>query len=94
MPQTDITYDNGYNRKLVNLLREMDAKHWKKAGDSYSPTLMGERLGSFHGEQPKIGGGSHADQKYVISGNSPCYPPAHFHTGMATRRKKVGGDFD
>jgi hypothetical protein len=94
MPQTDIAYDNGYNRKLVNLLREMDEKHWKKAGNSYSPTSMGERLGSFHGEQPKIGGGSHADQKYVQPGNSPCYPPAHFHTGMATRRKKVGGDFD
>jgi len=95
MPQTDIAYDNAYNRHLVSLLRQMDEKHWQRAGNSYCPTPMGQRLGSFHGEQPpKIGGGSHADQKYVIAGNSPCYPPAHFHTGMATRRKKVGGDFD
>jgi len=91
MVQTDIAYDNTYNRKLVNLLREMDEKHWKKAGDSYAPTLMGERLGSFHGEHPKIGGG--APQQYVSPGNSSCYPPAHFHTGMVTRRKKVGGDW-
>jgi hypothetical protein len=92
MVQTDIAYDNNYNRKLVNLLREMDEKHWKKAGDSYAPTLMGERLGSFHGEQPKIGGG--APQQYVSPGNSSCYPPAHFHTGMVTRRKKSGGSID
>lgn len=92
MVQTDITYDNNYNRRLVHLLREMDEKHWKCAGNSYKPTTIPDRLGSFHGEHPKVGGGSHF-QQYIASGNSPCYPPAHFHTGMVTR-KKTGGDFD
>jgi len=92
MVQTDITYDNNYNRRLVHLLREMDEKHWKTAGNSYNPTIISDRLGSFHGEHPKVGGGSHF-QQYISPGNSPCYPPAHFHTGMVTRRK-TGGDFD
>jgi len=81
MPQANITYDVPYNRKLVALLEEMDEKHWRKAGDAYAPTMFSEKLGNFHGA--KIGGGSPANQKYILSGNSPAYPPINMNSGLA-----------
>ncbi|QIG59350.1 hypothetical protein [Dishui Lake virophage 2] len=81
MPQANITYDIPYNRKMVDILREMDEKHWRKAGDAYAPTMFSEKLGNFHGA--KIGGGSPANQQYIHSGNSPAYPPVNMNSGMA-----------
>lgn len=80
MPQADITYDSPTNRKLLNLLTELDEKHWRKAGNAYEPTMFQERMSNYHGA--RIGGG--APQQYVLSGNSPAYPPAHIHTGQTT----------
>jgi hypothetical protein len=80
MPQANITYDVPYNKMLVATLRELDEKHWRKAGDAYAPTMFSEKLGNFHGA--KIGGGSHADQKYVHSGNGVGYPPINLNAGM------------
>ena len=81
MPQANITYDIPYNRKMVDILREMDEKHWRKAGDAYAPTMFSEKLGNFHGA--KIGGGSPAGQQYALSGNSPAYPLINMNSGMA-----------
>ena len=81
MPQANITYDVPYNRKLVDVLNELDEKHWRKAGTAYAPTMFSEKLGNFHGA--KIGGGSPANQKYAISGNSPAYPPINMNSGLA-----------
>lgn len=81
MPQANITYDVPYNRKLVDVLNELDEKHWRKAGTAYAPTMFSEKLGNFHGA--KIGGGSPANQKYALSGNSPAYPPINMNSGMA-----------
>ena len=88
MPQANITYDVPYNKMLVATLREMDEKHWRKAGDAYAPTMFSEKLGNFHGA--KIGGGSHADQKYVHSGNGVGYPPINMNSGLAV---SSGGQF-
>ena len=81
MPQANITYDVPYNRKLVDMLNELDEKHWRKAGTAYAPTMFSEKLGNFHGA--KIGGGSPANQAYILSGNSPAYPPIHMNSGLA-----------
>lgn len=81
MPQTTITFDNPYNRKLVDFLHELDEKHWRKAGTAYAPTMFQEKLGNFHGS--KIGGGSPANQMYALSGNSPAYPPINMNSGLA-----------
>jgi hypothetical protein len=81
MPQANITYDVPYNRKLVDILNELDEKHWRKAGTAYAPTMFSEKLGNFHGA--KIGGGSPANQQYILSGNSPAYPPIHMNSGLA-----------
>jgi hypothetical protein len=81
MPQANITYDVPYNKMLVATLREMDEKHWRKAGDAYAPTMFSEKLGNFHGA--KIGGGSHAGQQYVHSGNGVAYPPISLNAGLA-----------
>ena len=81
MPQANITYDVPYNRKLVDMLHELDERHWRKAGTAYAPTMFSEKLGNFHGA--KIGGGSPANQAYILSGNSPAYPPIHLNSGMA-----------
>jgi len=84
MPQANITYDAPYNRSMVNLIREMDEKHWQKAYPAYHPNPMGFRSGSYH--QPvssvKIGGGS-SPLKYNPSGNSPAYPPLSLSQGLA-----------
>jgi hypothetical protein len=81
MPQANITYENPYNENLVKHIAEMDEKHWCKAGTAYAPTMFSDRLANFHGA--KIGGGSHAGQKFVVSGNSPAYPPLNMNSGMA-----------
>jgi hypothetical protein len=89
MPQTNITYDTGYNRKLKSLLDEMDAKHWNNGTSQYHPSMMGFKLSNFHGDyagEPSarmmVGGGSHSDQRFVNPGNSPAYPPYMMSSGL------------
>lgn len=83
MPQANITYNAPYNRALVDKIDEMEAKHFNIAGSAYYPSPMGFRLGSYHGEAPRmIGGGSHS-QMYISPGNSPAYPPFNMNAGMA-----------
>jgi len=83
MPQANITYNAPYNRALVDKIDEMEAKHFNIAGSAYYPSPMGFRLGSYHGEAPRmIGGGSHT-QMYISPGNSPAYPPFNMNAGMA-----------
>lgn len=88
MPQANITYSTPYNDHLVNLLNEMDEKHWRKAGTAYAPTMFADKLGNFHGA--KIGGGSPGGQKYIVNGNSPAYPPINMNSGLAVHS---GGNF-
>jgi len=89
MPQTNITYDTGYNRKLKSILDEMDAKHWNNGTSQYHPSMMGFKLSNFHGDyagEPSarmmVGGGSHSEQRFIHSGNSPAYPPYMMSSGM------------
>jgi len=89
MPQATITYDTGYNRKLKSLLDEMDAKHWNNGTSQYHPSMMGFKLSNFHGDysgepvaKMMVGGGSHGDQRFVHSGNSPAYPPYMMSSGL------------
>ena len=88
MPQTNIAYDNPYNKGIVATLRELDAKQWEKAYPSRTPTPMGERIGMYHGDLTgethlsMIGGGSHP-MKYNPSGNSSAYPPLLLSAGLA-----------
>jgi hypothetical protein len=89
MPQANITYDSGYNRRLKSILDEMDAKHWNNGTSQYHPSMMGFKLSNFHGDyagEPSarmmVGGGSHADQRFIHSGNSPAYPPYMMSSGM------------
>lgn len=89
MPQTNITYDSAYNRKLTSLLDEMDAKHWNNGTSQYHPSMMGFKLSNFHGDyagEPSakmmVGGGSHGDRMFVPSGNSPAYPPYMMSSGL------------
>lgn len=89
MPQSTITYDTGYNRKLKSLLDEMDAKHWNNGTSQYHPSMMGFKLSNFHGDyagepvaKMMVGGGSHGDQRFVHSGNSPAYPPYMMSSGL------------
>jgi len=89
MPQANITYDSGYNRKLKSILDEMDAKHWNNGTSQYHPSMMGFKLSNFHGDyagEPSarmmVGGGSHGNQRFIHSGNSPAYPPYMMSSGM------------
>lgn len=89
MPQTNITYDTGYNRKLKSLLDEMDAKHWNNGTSQYHPSMMGFKLSNFHGDyagEPSakmmVGGGSHGEQRLINPGNSPAYPPYMMSSGL------------
>lgn len=89
MPQSNLTYDTGYNRKLKSILDEMDAKHWNNGTSQYHPSMMGFKLSNFHGDyagEPSarmmVGGGSHGDQRFVTSGNSPAYPPYMMSSGL------------
>jgi hypothetical protein len=89
MPQATITYDTAYNRKLKSLLDEMDAKHWNNGTAQYHPSMLGFKLSNFHGDyagEPSakmmVGGGSHGDQRFVSSGNSPAYPPYMMSSGL------------
>jgi hypothetical protein len=89
MPQSNITYDTGYNRKLKSILDEMDAKHWNNGTSQYHPSMMGYKMSNFHGDysgEPSarmmVGGGSHGDQKFIHSGNSPAYPPYMMSSGL------------
>ena len=93
MPQADITYDAPYNRRLVSVLKEMDEKHWEKAYPAYHPNPLGYRLGNFHGEYPKVGGGS-SPLKYNPAGNSTAYPPANMRSGFAVQSGGAYADVD
>jgi hypothetical protein len=88
MPQTNIAYDNPYNKGIVATLRELDEKQWEKAYPSRTPTPMGQRMGMYHGDLTgetnfhMIGGGSHP-MRYNPSGNSSAYPPLSLSAGLA-----------
>jgi hypothetical protein len=101
MVQTNLTYNTAYNRKLKSLLDEMDAKHWNNGTSQYHPSMMGFKLSNFHGDyagEPSarmmVGGGSHSDQKFIHSGNSPAYPPYMMSSGMLVNSggAKIGVD--
>jgi hypothetical protein len=87
MVQTAITYDSPYNRKLVSLLEHSQDKKFASAGNAYAPTPMGFKMSQFHndysGEPAKVGGGSPFPQKFLLSGNSPAYPPHSLSSGLA-----------
>lgn len=83
MPQANITYDAPYNRGLVKYGDAIQQKKWDGAYPAYTPSYFTDRLGTFHGEKPRlIGGGSHP-MKYNPSGNSPAYPPMSLSSGLA-----------
>jgi hypothetical protein len=84
MPQSDITYDSPYNRKMISILKELDEKHWTKAYPAYTPTPFGQRIGSYHGDLAgqMVGGGS-SPMKYNPAGNSAAYPPYQLSSGLA-----------
>jgi hypothetical protein len=48
---------------------------------------MGFKMSQFHndysGEPAKVGGGSPFPQKFLLSGNSPAYPPHNLSSGLA-----------
>ena len=79
MPQANITYDAPYNQRLVALLREMDEKQEAKSYPARTPTPMGMRMGSYHGDL--VGGGS-SPMMYNPPGNSVAYPPLSLPAGM------------
>ena len=80
MPQANLTYDVPYTRNMVALVREMDEKHWQKAGNAYHPSPMGYRLDAFHSGM--VGGGS-KPLKYNTPGTSPAFPPHNLASGLA-----------
>jgi hypothetical protein len=79
MVQANITYDAPYNQRLVALLREMDEKQDAKSYPARTPTPMGMRMGSYHGDL--VGGGS-SPMMYNPPGNSVAYPPLSLPAGM------------
>jgi hypothetical protein len=79
MVQSNITYDVPYNQKLVALLREMDEKHWQKSYPQMTPTPMGMRMGSYHGD---LTGGGSSPLFYNPAGNSVAYPPLSLSSGL------------
>lgn len=87
MPQSNITFDSPYNRSLVSHLEHSRDKHFAVAGSAYAPTPMGFKMSQFHndytGEPVKVGGGSPFPQKFLLSGNSPAYPPHSLSSGLA-----------
>ena len=97
MPQASITYDTAYNRKLVEKMRRVAASSLEMRDE---PTPFPNSLGTFHGEKPKMLGGGPVSQ-YIVSGNSPAYPPLHMRSGMevssggrwAGQDGAVGGSF-
>jgi hypothetical protein len=89
MPQANITYDAPYNHSLIARLDKVQDDKWQKAYPAFHPTALGYRLGTFHGEIPKVGGGS-TPLKYNPAGNSPAYPPMVLSSGLAV---SSGGSF-
>jgi hypothetical protein len=90
MPQTNITYDLPYNNKLRDVGKAMLNRHWATASSAYAPTDMGYKTSNFfndYSQEPKmsemIGGGSPYPQKFLLSGNSPTYPPISMSSGLA-----------
>jgi len=65
---------------MVALVRELDQKHWEKAGNAYHPSPMGYRLDAFHSGM--VGGGS-KPLKYNTAGTSPAFPPHNLAAGLA-----------
>jgi len=74
-----ITFDNPYNRKLAALLREMDERHNRHNGFNPEPMCP-----------LKIGGGSSADKRFILSGNNPNYPSMYSSSGPNVIK---GGDW-
>jgi hypothetical protein len=85
MPQTNITYDTPYNKKLVERLKDLDEKKMFHSYDAYHPSPMGYRMGTFHGQysEPPVMKGGVAPSKYILNGNSPAYPPMSMNAGIA-----------
>jgi hypothetical protein len=90
MPQTNITYDAPYNRSLISKLDKVQDEKWAKAYPAFHPTALGYRLGTFHGEAPRMVGGGSSPLKYNPAGNSPAYPPMVLSSGLAV---SSGGSF-
>jgi len=83
MPQANITYDNPYNKDLVSRLRDMDKERWTHSYDAYHPSPMGYRnADAFHSPADQIVGGVRPE-KFIMSGNSPAYPPVSMNAGLA-----------
>ena len=83
MPQANITYDTPYNKDLVSRLRDMDKQRWTHNYDAYHPSPMGYRnADAFHSPKDQIVGGVRPE-KFVLSGNSPSYPPVSMNAGLA-----------
>ena len=83
MPQANITYDTPYNKELVSRLRDMDKKLWTHNYDAYHPSPMGYRnADAFHSPKDQIVGGVRPE-RFVLSGNSPSYPPVSMNAGLA-----------
>lgn len=83
MPQANITYDNPYNKDLVSRLRDMDKQRWTHSYDAYHPSPMGYRnADAFHSPKEQIVGGVRPE-KFIMSGNSPAYPPVSMNAGLA-----------
>jgi hypothetical protein len=90
MPQTNIAYDLPYNNKIRDVGKMMLNRHWATASSAYAPTDMGYKMSNYfndYSQEPKIskmiGGGSPYPQKFLLSGNSPTYPPVSMSSGLA-----------
>ena len=79
MPQANITYDTEYNRRLVSMVRKNEARTTM----ANPPTEIPMRNGSFHDphERVVLQGGS-IEREFILSGNSPAYPPINMRSGM------------
>jgi len=79
MPQANITYDTEYNRRLVSKVRKNEARTTM----ANQPTEIPMRNGSYHDPHERVvmEGGSTL-REFVLSGNSPAYPPINMRSGM------------
>lgn len=79
MPQASITYDTEYNRRLVSKMRKNEARTTM----AHPPTEIPMRNGSYHDphERVVLQGGA-MEREFILSGNSPAYPPLNMRSGM------------
>jgi len=79
MPQANITYDTEYNRRLVSKVRKNEARTTM----ANPPTEIPMRNGSYHDPHERVvmQGGS-MEREFILSGNSPAYPPINMRSGM------------